>query len=133
MIRIFLAFALALGLAACKKDETVAGYDGDKTWTLTEVDGTPFTSQATLQFADDGKVSGQAPCNSYFSEQTKPYPWIGFGPIGNTRKMCPEMGQETLFFSALGEMTQAEISGDVMILSNDGERQMVFRGAKNGG
>ncbi len=133
MIRIFLAFALALGLAACKKDETVAGYDGDKTWTLVEVDGAPFSSPATLQFADDGKVSGQAPCNSYFSEQTKPYPWIGFGPIGSTRKMCPSMEDETLFFNALGEMSQAEVSGGVMILSNDAGRQMLFKTSKDDG
>ena len=131
MIRIFLAFALALGLAACKKDETVAGYDGDKTWTLVEVDGASFSSRATLEFSDDGKVNGQAPCNTYFSEQTKPYPWIGFGPIGSTRKMCPELEEETMFFNALHEMTQAEVSGDVMILRNDAERQMVFKASKD--
>ena len=133
MIRILLAFALTLGFSACKKDETVAGYDGDNTWTLVEVDGAPFTSSATLQFSNDGKVSGQAPCNTYFSEQTKPYPWIGFGPIGGTRKMCPDMEKEILFFNALAEMAQAEVSGDVMMLRNDAGRQMVFKASKDDG
>ncbi len=129
MTRIFLALVLTVTLAACKKDETVAGYDGNKLWVLTEVDGAEFAARATLQFGEDNKVTGKAPCNSFFTEQTKPYPWIGFGPIGSTRMACPNMEEETLFFTALGEMTLAEVSGDVMILSNDTGRQMVFKAA----
>lgn len=134
MTRIFLAFALTLTtLSACKKDESVAGYDGGKLWTLTEIDGSVFAARATLQFGEDNKVTGQAPCNTYFGEQTKPYPWIGFDPIGSTRMMCPEMDEETLFFKVLSEMTLAEVSGDIMILSNEAGRQMVFKAAPSDG
>lgn len=123
----------ALALVACKKDESVAGYDGNKLWQLAELDGSPFAARATLAFGGDGKVTGNGPCNAFFTEQTKPYPWIGFGPIGSTRKMCPEMDDETAFFKALSEMTLAEVSGDVMILSNDAGREMLFKAAPSGG
>lgn len=130
MIRIFLTLTLTLALAACKNDETVAGYDGGQIWRLTELDNAPFDAPATLQFGAGGKVTGQAACNSFFSEQSKPYPWVGFGPIGSVRMMCPQMPAETAFFSALTDMTLAEVSGDMMILSNDAGRQMVFKAAQ---
>ncbi|WP_245815105.1 META domain-containing protein [Shimia gijangensis] len=111
----------------------MAGYDGEKLWILTEIDGVEFAARATLLFGEDNKVTGQAPCNSFFTKQTKPYPWIGFDPIGSTRMACPEMNKETLFFNTLGKMTLAEVSGDVMILSNDSGRQMVFKAAPTDG
>lgn len=124
---------VAVTLAACKKDETVAGYDGRKRWILTEIDGASFDAHTTLEFGDKGKVTGQAPCNSYFTTQTKPYPWIGFDAIGATRMMCPDMPKETAFFAALSDMSFAEVSGDIMILSNDAGRQMVFRATEDDG
>lgn len=122
-----------LALSACKEDETVAGYDSGQTWQLTELDGAAFTANATLEFGEAGKVTGQAPCNSFFSEQTKPYPWIAFGPIGATRMMCPQMTEEKAYLTALTEMSQAEVSGDVLILSNEAGRQMVFKAAPRDG
>ena len=46
-----------LSLAACKEDETVAGYDGGQVWQLAELDGVAFTAAATLEFGSDGKVT----------------------------------------------------------------------------
>ena len=127
------ALITALTLSACAQDESVAAYDGDQIWVLQQLDNAPFEAMASLSFDEDGKVTGQAPCNSFFTEQTKPYPWIGFGPIGTTRMICTDIEAEKRFLSALMEMTLVEVSGMVMILSNDAGRQMLFRAQKDDG
>ena len=125
--------ALLLSLAACQADETLSGYGAaDTTWRLTSLDGQPFTARATLQFPAEGSVTGKAPCNSFSGTQTAPYPWFKLGPIRATRAACPELAAEKRFFTALSDMTLAEVSGAVLILSNDTGREMVFR-AQSGG
>ncbi len=133
MLRLSLAFLLVLPLSACFQDETVTGYGGDRLWTLAEIDGTPFAQRATLRFEEGGKVSGQAPCNRFFTEQSAPYPWLEFGPIAATKMACPNLAEEAAYLDALREMTLVEISGDVMILSNDAGRKMVFSAAEADG
>lgn len=121
---------IALILTACKKDETVAGYGtAEKIWTLTELDGSPFTATATLTFLEPGRIAGQAPCNRYFADMDKPYPWFGAGPIGATRMVCAAMADEARYLEALAQMTLSEVLGDTLILSNDAGRQMVFSGS----
>ena len=121
---------MAMALAGCKKDETVSGYGGaDKTWVLTEVDGKPFNARANLSFPEPGRITGSAPCNRFFGEQTKPYPWFGLNAVGATKMACPNLTEEGVFFEALGDMTIAEVLGDIMILSNENGREMVFKAA----
>ena len=124
-------FALAcLALAACR-DETVAGYGAlGATWQLTELDGAPFAAKATLQFDQEGNLTGDAPCNRYFGKQLAPYPWFQAQDIGATRRACPALEQETKYLGALAEMTLSEVSGDTLILSNDAGREMVFKAAE---
>lgn len=115
-------------LAACNEDETVAGYGGaDKTWVLTEIDGQSFGARATIQFGEDGKVAGAAPCNRYSAEQSKPYPWFELGPAAVTRRACADLQAEDQFLKALADMRLAEVSGPTLILSNDAGREMVFK------
>ena len=97
------------------------------TWQLVEIDGNAFAARATLDLSEAGRITGRAPCNGYFADQTAPYPWFRAGPIGVTRRACPDLQQENAFLSALPEMTLAEVSGGTLILSNDAGRQMVFR------
>jgi heat shock protein HslJ len=120
--------ALALlTLVACT-DETISGYaDPYAVYRLTEIDGAPFAGNATITFPEEGTVRGEAPCNSWFASQSAPYPWIEFGPIGATRRACPDLDAERAYFDALGTMTLAEVQGTVLILSNDAGREMVFR------
>jgi len=126
MLRMTFVIGL-LGLGSCNADETVAGYGGaDRLWELTELDGQPFDQRATLTFPETGKISGQAPCNRYFAAMEAPYPWFHAGPVAATRMACPELDAETAFLSALADMTQSEVSGDVLILRNDTGREMVF-------
>jgi heat shock protein HslJ len=126
-MRLLLLLA-TLGLTACIGDETVAGYGGaDRIWLLSEVDGAPFSAHATLQFPEAGRISGDAPCNRYSGAMTTPYPWFGATQIAGTRMACPDLEAETKFFEALAAMTLSEVLGDVMILSNDAGREMVFK------
>ena len=120
---------LLLALVACS-DETISGYaDPEAVYTLTEIDGETYTANATITFPEEGTVRGEAPCNSWFASQSAPYPWIELGPIGATRRACPDLDAELAYFNALGSMTLAEVQGPVLILSNDAGREMVFRAA----
>jgi heat shock protein HslJ len=119
--------AALLFAASCTADETVAAYGGaDRVWTLTELDGAPFSARATLSFPDRGRIAGQAPCNRYFGTLTAPYPWFATDMLGSTKMACPDLAQEDAFFSALAAMTQAETLGNTLILRTDDGREMVF-------
>ncbi len=118
-----------VALTACR-DETVAGYGAsDITWRLVTLDDVPFTAIATLQFGARGEITGNAPCNRYFGQQSAPYPWFSAQDVGSTRRACPELDEENTYLTALSEMTLSEISGDTLILSNDAGREMVFKAA----
>lgn len=117
-----------LFLTACIGDETVAGYGGaDRIWVLTELDGTPFADRATLQFPETGRIAGEAPCNRYSGVMTTPYPWFAATQVVSTRMACPSLDAEAKFLEALTAMTLSEVLGDVMILSNDAGREMLFK------
>lgn len=116
----------AFTLAGCK-DETISGYaDRKVAWKLLEIDRKPFDADATIAFPKHGQIVGQAPCNSYTSEQKAPYPWFEIGPIAATRKACDAMDEESRFFTALTQMREIEAQGDMLIMSNEAGRQMVF-------
>lgn len=130
---VILAALTALTLSACRRDETLSGYGASGiVWALVELDGKPFTARATLTFPQQGKITGTAPCNGYFASQNAPYPWFKAGPIGTTKTTCPDLNSERLFLSALKQTTLAEIAGDVLILSDDSGREMLFRPAHGG-
>lgn len=129
----YLAPAFLMGLAACQADETLTAYGAaDKTWVLSAIDGTPYPARATLSFPTEGSVSGMAPCNTFGASQTAPYPWFSLVALRATRAACAELDQEQIFFDALSDMTLAEISGDVFILSNDAGREMLFTAQPDG-
>ena len=123
-----LPLVLITTLAGCWGDETISGYaDPDREYRLIELDGTAFDARATIQFSEEGRVTGQAPCNTYFATQTVPYPWFNVDTIGATRMACPDLNTEARFFAALEEMSLAEVLGDTLILRNDAGREMVFK------
>ncbi|WP_299847026.1 META domain-containing protein [uncultured Roseovarius sp.] len=127
-MRIFLAVLALLALVNCRGDETVAQYGGaDIEWKLITLNGDPFPARATLQLGPDGKITGQASCNRYFGTQTAPYPWFSVKNVGATRLACPALDQETIYLTALSEMTLSEVAGDTLILSNDAGREMLFK------
>lgn len=119
---------LLLALAGCLRDETVAGYGGaDHVWHLIELDGAPFTARATLGFPAKGRIAGQAPCNSYETDMTAPYPWFETGSITATEIACPDLMAEERYLAALADMSLAEISGPLLLLSNDQGQELLFK------
>ena len=108
----------------------LTGYGAaDQIWVLDSIDGVAFDARAELIFPEEGKISGRGPCNQFFGEQRAPYPWFDVGPLGATRMACPDLPAETMFFQALEAMTLSEVAGDILILSTDDGREMVFRAA----
>jgi len=123
-----LAAALFLPLMACYDDETITAYGGaDKVWVLTELDSKGYAARATLTFPEQGKIAGVAPCNTYSGSLSVPYPWFEATQVLSTRMACADLDAETAFFTALSEMTLSEVLGDVLLLSNENGRQMVFK------
>lgn len=120
--------AAAVLLAACQADETVSAYAAvTGAFNLVSIDGAPFESTATIDVSEAGKITGAAPCNRYFADQTAPYPWFKVGAIGATRMACPDLAAETMFLGALAEMTEAEVLAGTLILRNETGREMVFQ------
>lgn len=127
MLRLLL-FSALLGLSHCARDETVSAYGGaGVVWTLAEIDGMPAAAPATLSFPEPGRIAGQAPCNGYSGRMEAPYPWFEITGLAVTRRACAALAEETRFLDALAAMTLVEVSGDVLILSDETGREMVFR------
>lgn len=126
MLRPTLLFIL--GLNGCVSgDETLTGYGAaDRIWVLQSMDGKIFPATATIAFPEEGRITGDAPCNAYFGQQTAPYPWFEVKNIGSTKRACPELSMESEFFKALSEMAISEVSTTTLILSNDQKRTMIF-------
>ncbi len=121
---------LLLGLSFCAPDETVSGYAGSgSVWRLEEMAGSPAPADITLAFPREGRIEGQGPCNSYRGGQAVPYPWFQATGISAQTRACPDLAAETAYLRLLSEMTLAEVLGDVLILSDETGRALVFRRA----
>ena len=126
MTRLILTLPL-MALFQCDKDETVAAYGAaDQTWVLREIDGRPYEASALLRFPEEGRIAGNAPCNSYDGTLNAPYPWFEVQNLNATRAACAELEAEGFYFAALMAMTQSEVSGNVLILRNEDGHEMVF-------
>lgn len=126
-MRFAFAILTILALTACKKDESISAFVApDSVWTLTTLDGQVFAARATITFPSPGEIAGQAPCNSYSSSQSAPYPWFEIGPVAATKMACAEGQQERAFFAALSKAAFAEVSGDTLILSDEAGAEMLF-------
>ena len=120
---ILLATALLVG---CQKDETIAGQTTpDTIWVLTNLNDAPFEGRFTIQFGENGAVSGQMDCNRYTATQTAPLPWFELGPIASTKALCPAAQSEQAFSKTLGAAETAELQGNVLLISGP-EGELVF-------
>lgn len=117
-------------IQACQRDESVAAYGaGGQDWQLVEIDGRPFAAQAMLRFGEDGAVIGAAPCNNFSAQLDAPYPWFELRKLVTTRATCADQKAEDDFLAALRAMTQSEVSGDTLLLSDGAGREMLFKAA----
>lgn len=126
MHRLLIAFVLLT--SACQADETVTAYlTGPSVFNVVSIDGAPFAANAIIDLSEAGHIAGTAPCNQYSAEQKAVYPWFEAGMIIATRMACPDLDAESLYLTALSEMTLSEVAGDILILSNTDGREMVFQ------
>ncbi len=121
--------ALAFLVRPYWTDETISGYAPFDRYVLTELEGQAVVGNVTLEFLEEGRVTGQGPCNRYFAEQIAPLPWFELGPIGATKMACPHLDLETRYFSALSRVRFAEALGDILVLSDENGVVLAFQGA----
>ena len=128
MVRYAALLVTASLLMACAPDEpTPAAADRDTIYQLISIDGAPVPYNASIQFAEAGRISGQAPCNRYSAAQTSTLPAINIEAIAATRMACPALALETLFFDSLQVVTTAEWVGDKLVLTGPIGLVMVFQ------
>lgn len=128
MIRRAVSLAAVSLVLSCGPDEAPsASPSPDAVYRLVSIDGTAVPYRATLQFAQTGEISGQAPCNRYSAAQSATLPAIRIEAIAATRMACPDLPAETQFFDALQSVTLAEVSGQTLVLSGPVGPVMVFQ------
>lgn len=121
VIAVLAAATLSLGGCATSGGDTLEG-----SWVLSQAsdstgafDLSTDGSAPTLEF-DGEKFSGKAPCNNYFGTITGGIGTISFGEIGSTRMACTDDALteiENRYLPALGEVTKAELSGGMLVLT----------------
>lgn len=127
-----LLFSLALLSAACAQRAaappqtptpvmpTLTGSE----WLLEDLNGAGVVDrvQATLQFSEAGRVTGSASCNRLFGTVEIQGASLRFGPLGTTRRACPEavMNQETKYLRALESAERFEFQGPYLLIFSKG-------------
>lgn len=128
MLKPLLLLFFLVVVAGCLRDESVTGY-APGLWRLEQSSAVQIRteSEITLDLTTRGQISGRGPCNSYSATQTAPYPWFTPGTIASTRAACPDLAAEHAYLARLARMRLAEVSGPVLILSNDAGETLEFR------
>lgn len=120
MKNILLAFCSIILLASCSsmnglksKSEKSQMSINNSSWRVAgDVKGT-----APTLLIQDGKITGNAGCNNYFSNEVNLDPTVGnfsIKNIGSTRKMCDNMDVETNFLNMLNETTKYVVQDNVL-------------------
>ena len=63
--------------------------------------GAPYPATATATLTEDGRIAGQAPCNSFNANYVGRWPDLSFESVATTRATCPEIEAEGLFFATI--------------------------------
>lgn len=85
--------------------------------------------QSVTMIYDNGNVSGQSACNTYFSTATVAGNVLTLGPVGSTKMACePEkMQRESEFFNALAQVKGYKIDRNTLhLLDANNEIVIVF-------
>jgi len=102
-------------------------------WLAEDIDGKGVIDnlQTTMEVSRDGKLSGNAGCNSYSGTPEIAGDAITIGPMAMTRMAClPAVDeQERRFLDALGETKSYRIEGDLLYFL-DGEGNTLIRFSK---
>ena len=106
-------------------------------WVLVELDGADPVADAvpTMEFGEDGTVSGNASCNTYNAAVTIDGSELSFGPVATTRMMCADPAaadQETAFVAALSGVSSYTIDSEGRLVL-EGDAPLTFEVAPEGG
>lgn len=97
-------------------------------WKLVELDGKPYDARAVATLTDDGRITGQAPCNSFNASYTGHWPDLRFQPAATTRMACPDLAAESAFFGALAKVDHAAHDQGTLLLTGPGTSLRFVRG-----
>lgn len=124
-ITLLIVLPLVLNTALADQAETPDG----RSWLAEDINGKGVMDmlQSTIEFAEDGKVAGNGGCNRYFGSVKISGHGIKFGPLGATRKMCPEsiMNQEMSFMQALGTVNRWDMNNGLLYLYADSDEAVL--------
>nr|WP_047167053.1 YbaY family lipoprotein [Sphingomonas sp. Y57] len=88
-------------------------------------------SNVTVQFSQDGRVSGSAGCNRFTGDYSIEGQSLRIGPLAVTRRACvPTLGnQETRFLAILQDVTSWSVNsnGSVLFRADDGRYLAAIR------
>jgi heat shock protein HslJ len=98
-------------------------------WAVAEIGGAPLVagSKVTLDFAPDGRLSGNSSCNRFTSAYTLSGEGLAISKAASTRMMCDAtlMDQERRFLDTLGAVKNFSIAADGALLLNTGDGRTI--------
>ena len=104
-------------------------------WILTDTGSVVVEHEVGVfvRFDEEGGLSGYAGCNGFFGSYRLVDESIEIGPLGATRKMCPNaiMDIEYTFMNALQDARTFSISGNKLELRDEQGRAMTLTGSSN--
>jgi len=126
--------AVVIGIAGCASsmsppvESDLAG-----AWMVEYIGERPVidNSPATIEFAGNGRVGGNASCNRFVGEYALSGSSLSFGKLGATKMMCPPalMEQEARFLAALERVSKVQIQNGLLVLL-DVEGVTVFKASR---
>ena len=127
MLAFFLFFPIML--SGYFADESISGYAGppDTRWTLATIDDQQPEFIGYVMFPSEGRVTGQGPCHDFSARQTAPYPWIEITGFTSETARCDAPVGDDPFVRLLQGFVISEVSGPVMILTNEDGVSALFR------
>ena len=104
-------------------------------WMLLEIEGKPLIEQSaiTIEFAEDGQVSGSAGINRYFGLAARDEAReLIFSQMGSTRMAGPPelMAQESTYLRLLQEVTSYDFAEGELQLRRGGSVVLRYRAAQ---
>ena len=120
-------FFAALLLGGCQRERlALDGAVFGPVWKVQTLNGKPFSARATLQFSENGQVSGKGPCNRYFGPMEITGSDITIGPVASTKMACLDLSDEQEYLTALESVTEHKVSSGQLMLGDTSGWALTF-------
>jgi len=120
--------------AACSPQLSPDNNWGSQRWVVVEMKEVPVQLSGTnrdayLEFSPaDKRISGNAGCNRVGGNYTlEKKQGIRFSEISSTKMSCPDIAFETTFLDLLGQVDRHEVTGDLMLLKDEGKVLLMLK------